>query len=362
MPSLKLVCDEVTGQYASTGTRISDNYPLTNITGQYVLKWSSFEPFSTSIVMETCVSYDGGLIWTDWKTVKNNKPIPDVDSTMDLSSTVVKIKQTLTTTDPYITPELSNVQIMIDHGTEINVKNTWDGTTNLLAKFHKNLEAGNIENDGIKIIGFQVDRRSKNSYDSVHVGDIYSDDGVITGKEFEFYDYTQPNKKLIYSIKPIGENLLTGKAKEIEIESGFVGWWIVDKETNQSLQFDKGVGSIGSVDYGLNQDRTVIDTFAQHPQIYYNGNRENHSFTLQATFLPEDGERSGEVYERMLNNFIRQHKPFIVKSSNGNIFVMDISNPRVTTPLNTWSGYDYINVSVDALEIMTLEEYMADSE
>lgn len=362
MPSLKLAYDEVTGQYATTGTRISDNYPLTNITGQYVLKWSSFEPFSTSIVMETCVSYDGGLIWTDWETVKNNKPIPDIDYTMDLSSAVIKIKQTLSTADIYVTPELSDVHIIVDYTSDINVKKTWDGNTKLLAKFKKNLEAGNIENDGIKIIGFQVNRRVKDTYDSIHVGDIYSDDAVLIGKEFEFNDYTQPNRKLIYSIRPIGENLLTGNANELEIESEFSGWWIVDKDTDQVIPFDKSIGSVGSVDYGMNQDRTVIDTFSQYPQIYYNGNRENHSFTLQATFLPEDGERSGEVYERMLNNFIRQHKPFIVKSSNGNIFVMDISNPRVSTPMNSWKNYDYIDFSVDALEIMTLEEYMADEE
>lgn len=249
------------------------------------------------------------------------------------------------------------------NGDTSDTKETWtENDTQLLGQFHDNLDAGNVENFGVKIIGFKLKRREKNNMDSiVTLGTIYYEDGDPENKTFEFIDCTQPSKDLVYSFLPIGENGLIGTAKEIEFESDFTGWWITDKDTNLVLGFDKAIGSVGDLDVSLDQDRTVIDTLSKHSQVYY-GEKENHSFTLTGAFIPDDGQKGSDVYNNILNNFIRQHKPFVAKNGNGLIFIVDVSNLKSSSPINTWKGYDVLTATVECLEIMEMSDYMAENE
>lgn len=237
-----------------------------------------------------------------------------------------------------------------------NVKDAWQNDTRILAKFVGSLEAGNVNQNGVKIVKFAIKRRIVGEYEDKQIGEV----NFTGNQDLEFSDYTQPNTKLIYTIIPVGENNLEGTPVETEAESNFVGWWIVDKDTLEVLPFDKALGSVGNVDTTLTQNRTVIETFANLPSVYY-GNQAYHSFTLDATFLPEEWERSGEVYQRILNNFIRSHKPFLVKASTGEVYVVDLSNIRKSTPQNAYRGYDYMQISVDALEIMDYDDYIQDN-
>jgi hypothetical protein len=117
--------------------------------------------------------------------------------------------------------------------------------------------------------------------------------------------------------------------------------------------------SDGNVDTTLNQGRVQINTLSKFPSFFYTG-QEYHSFTLSTVVVPSEFERSGVDYENILNNFIRSHKPFIAKSCNGRIYVVNVSNPKVTQPLNTWDGYDYFQLNLECVEVMDYVEFMTE--
>jgi hypothetical protein len=245
-----------------------------------------------------------------------------------------------------------NIRERIDVDTS-NTKNNWQIDTRLLAKFMDDLEAGNVQNEGIQIVKFAIKRRKVDELNPITLG--YLD--FVNDSEVEYTDYTQGNDTYIYSIVPVGENDLEGKPTEVQIESDFVGWWIVDKDTNEVLGFDKFFDNNPSVETQLNQKRTVIETLTGLPQVFYTG-LPYSTFSLQAVFLPEENQRSYVEFKRILDKFINQHKPFLVKGSTGELYVCDISNLRKSTPQNAYKGFDYISLTVDALEVMSYDEYM----
>lgn len=238
----------------------------------------------------------------------------------------------------------------------VNTKTNWKNDTLLLGKFVNSLEAGNIDNSGVRIVKFRVMRRDNLDDKEYYLGDIELNE---TDTLLEFADSTQPNGNITYSIIPVGENGLDGTPREIDLtgDNLFTGWWIVDKDANDALPFDKAIGSIGTVDIGFNESRITIDTFSEFQQVYYMP-QNYHSFTLNSVFLPEEWQRSGETYKRILNDFIKLRKPLFVKSDSGLAFVVNLFNLRVSLPQNTWKGYDYVTVSVDAVEIGDITSYM----
>jgi len=235
-----------------------------------------------------------------------------------------------------------------------NIKQDWQIDTLLLAKFMEDLEAGNINNEGIQIANFVIKRRKLNEIRSVTLG--YKN--FVNNNQFVYEDYTQTNDEFIYSIVPVGENDLEGRENSLIVKSDFSGWFLVDRSENEVLPFDKFISGNGStVSTSLNQSRTQIDTLTKYPSFFYS-DQEYHEFQLQATFIPEEWQRSGNQYEDVLNQFIRSHKPFLVKGSSGEIYVADVHTPSKSAPSNTYGGYDYMELTINLTEIMDYDEYM----
>jgi hypothetical protein len=249
----------------------------------------------------------------------------------------------------HIRKETSNVDTT-------STKEPWQIDTLLLAQFLCDLEAGNVSNSGLQIVKFAIKRRKVNELNSITLG--YMD--FVNNSTVEYNDYTQANDEYIYSIVPIGENDLEGHPNEISATSNFTGFWLVDKDTNNVLGFDKMLGnSDGNVETTLNQSKVQINTLTKFPSYFYT-DQEYHSFTLSTVVIPSEFERSGKEYENILNNFVRLHKPFIIKSSNGEIYVCNVSNVKKSAPLNTWDGYDYFQLSIDAVEVQDYTEFMTE--
>lgn len=236
-----------------------------------------------------------------------------------------------------------------------NVRNTWQSDTLLLARFINTLEAGNLQNEGVKVQSFVIKRRKIGELNDIVLG--Y--EPFENNQTFVYTDITQPNDKFIYTISPLGENGIEGQPNSIEVESDFVGWWVVDKDTGEVMPFDKAIGDIGTVDTQLNQDRVEIKTFSKYPNVWY-APTEYHTFTLSTVVIPSEFERSGKNYEDILNKFIRAHKPFIIKSGDGRIFVCDVYTPTNSQPKNVWKGYDYFEIQIQATEIMDYNEFMSE--
>lgn len=234
-----------------------------------------------------------------------------------------------------------------------NVKEDWQMDTILLAKFLGDLEAGNISNQGIQIEKFAIKRRKLNETQGITLG--YKD--FVNNNQFVYDDYTQPNDEFIYSIVPVGENGLEGLDNSINIKSDFAGWFLVDKDTNEVLPFDKAIDGSNTVDTSMTQGRVQIDTLTKYPRFMYT-NSEYHTFQLKSVFIPEDWQRSGQQYQDILNKYVRSHKPFLIKSGSGEIYICEISTPTKTAPQNVYKGYDYMDLTVTCTEIMSFEDYM----
>ena len=228
----------------------------------------------------------------------------------------------------------------------------WKLDSRLLASFLGDLEAGNVRNSGLQIERFAIKRRRVDELNSVTLA--YRN--FENDKQFEYTDYTQPNDEFVYSIVPISDQL-EGLPNNVSIKSDFTGWFIVDKDTDEVISFDKAIGAMDDVQTNLEQGRTEIQTMTRYRSVFYN-DVDFKRLTLSTVFIPSEWERSGKDYERFLNKFIRSHKPFIVKGSSGEIYVADIHNPVKTSPKNTWQGNDYFTLSVDVMEVEDYEAFI----
>jgi hypothetical protein len=107
----------------------------------------------------------------------------------------------------------------------------------------------------------------------------------------------------------------------------------------------------------LSQGRTQIDTLTKYPRFFYNQQSYN-TFTLQGVFIPEDWQTGDQLYQSILNQYVYSHKPFLVKSGDGAIYVAEISAPVKTIPLNIHRERDYFNLTLQCTEIMSYDDYM----
>lgn len=333
-----------------SGLRVSEGNQINGI----YLQADVFLPVGTSIKYAIHISTSETFDEANWREVKLNEMIPLFLEVVELKKIIVKIRQTLTSIDEMITPMLKNMSIGVQtRQADLNAREEWQTDTRLLAKFLGDLEAGNINNSGVRIEKFAIKRRKVDELEGLTIG--Y--EKFVNNAKVEYLDLTQSNDAHIYSVVPIGENNLEGKPNEVTIESDFVGWWIVDKDSSEVLGFDKSIGDVGKVDVQLNQDRVEIKTFSRYPNIWYSPT-DYSTFTLSTVLIPNDLERSGKNFERVVRKFVTKHIPMIVKDDTGRIFVCDISNPRFSTPMNTWKGNDYIELALDFTEIEDYRTFM----
>jgi hypothetical protein len=233
-----------------------------------------------------------------------------------------------------------------------SAKNPWQNDTYFLAKFMNNLEAGNVLNEGIPIDKFVIKRRKVGELTTSTLSNI----DFISGN-MEYTDYTQGIGNYVYSIVPLGINGLEGQPNEITAESVFVGYYLVDKNTGNVQPFDKFMDSEPSVELGLTQGRVEVETFSRFPTVFYT-DAEYHRFSLSTVIVADDFSNTGVKYNDFLNKFIRNHRPFIIKSGSGEVYICEVSKPKKSAPLNAWDGRDYFEITIDCLEINDYESFM----
>lgn len=236
--------------------------------------------------------------------------------------------------------------------TSANVREDWQLDTVLLAKFLGDLEAGNINNNGLEISKFAIKRRRITETKPITLG--YKT--FVNNNELVFKDYSQGIGEYIYSIVPVGVNGLEGLPNEITTTSDFAGWFLLDRTDNSILPFDKFIGTETSVDTMFNQSMVQIDTLSRYPKFFYT-DQEYHSFSLQTVIIPDEWERSGKTYQDILNKYVRNHKPFLAKSGSGEIYIVNVSAPTKSAPQNVYGGYDYFTLTLQCVEVMSESGY-----
>lgn len=101
--------------YAESGTRISPILDLSPVgtAASSSISWNATVPADTSLTIETNLSLDGGETWQGWQAVTNGGAIPGITEGTDLSNARLQVRQTLSTTDTTVTPQLHSLTVEI---------------------------------------------------------------------------------------------------------------------------------------------------------------------------------------------------------------------------------------------------------
>ncbi|MBU7316154.1 hypothetical protein [Paenibacillus oleatilyticus] len=73
------------------------------------IEWNSVEPSGTKIKIETRLTFDNGLTWTDWKSCTNGGSIPDISSNTSIKLALLQYRSFLETEVSNLTPMLNEV-------------------------------------------------------------------------------------------------------------------------------------------------------------------------------------------------------------------------------------------------------------
>jgi hypothetical protein len=91
-------------QYEQIGYRVSPPIPLSGISGNSIIQWSGNNLTQQNVIIE--VSLDKN----NWSPVSNGSQIPIITSGMNLDGKSLYLKQTLISSDPNNSPELTNIE------------------------------------------------------------------------------------------------------------------------------------------------------------------------------------------------------------------------------------------------------------
>jgi len=116
--------------YPSSGTRTSPEYNISTAgtVESATITWTANTPAGTSVTVETCVSLDGGATWTSWQTVASGSAVPGLPKGTNLANARIQLRQTLSTTNSAVTPQLLDITVKI---TSTSTTSTGSITTNV---------------------------------------------------------------------------------------------------------------------------------------------------------------------------------------------------------------------------------------
>jgi hypothetical protein len=232
---------------------------------------------------------------------------------------------------------------------------SWEIDTVLLAEFLGNLEAGNVNNEGLVITKFRIKRRNSGELTNITLGEFDYD--YLNPQTLEFIDKSLGIGDYIYSIVPVGENGLEGKPTEISlIDFSFTGVWLVDKNDNFTFGFTKQWdGELRTLDISLEQGRIEIETLYPYNSVFYTP-KQFSRFTISALVTPSN--YSITEWTNLVNK-ISEHVPLIVKSGSGDLYICDIYSPQKSTWLvNAYKSVDPVIITIQCMELMDYKTYM----
>jgi hypothetical protein len=104
------------------GTYISQEIPYSlNGSGAITkISWTSTNTAETKLNVETSLSFNGGLSWSDWIVCNNGGSIPQINPTTPLINAKIKFRVIMETSSTISTPQLSDISfdftpVMIFH-------------------------------------------------------------------------------------------------------------------------------------------------------------------------------------------------------------------------------------------------------
>lgn len=204
-------------------------------------------------------------------------------------------------------------------------KQEWSFDTVLLARFRDNLEAGNIEFNGMKIQYMRFKRRSVDSLK----WDILKDYPFTKEKDIYFLEdkYVEAGETYEYGVCPVTE-LIEGKMVYDKITCDYEGLYLLDKNDTIRFNYNVQYGEIGTT-----KQQIPVETIgSRYPIIHESDVKYKHgSMTaLIASDQTADAGIIDKTIERRLrkktDSFLNDSKPKLLKDETGNFYLVKVTN------------------------------------
>lgn len=248
-------------------------------------------------------------------------------------------------------------RLRLDESSNINCtseKLPWDYDTVFLANFQQNLEAGNINLNGLPVNTLRIRRRRKDVLRFETIKEFEFDPDKLT---YEFDDrFLEAHEDYVYGIQPLGgsvENPVSGNTIIAEIETDFESVWIMNKDTQFQLKYNLEVGG-----YEANIPTEIQETLGRkYPIVFSNGNVNYRRGNLSCLILSDSTANTNNInpkeekqMRRLITNFLTDKKPKFYKDGSGESMVIMIMGSPTLSPRNRYGQLIY-DMSVDFVEV-----------
>jgi len=225
------------------------------------------------------------------------------------------------------------------------IDTTWDYDTILCSLFNNTLLAGNVDFDATQVLSMRVKRRVKGSYQwlTLYENPVNSSDDLSV----EVFDrYNASNTEYEYAIVVVATNNTEGSYNIATADSKFSGIYIVEKDSAFKTKINARISGIQR-----NQQVTTINTLgSKYPFHIKNSVNNYESGNVSGFFVDVDTNTNilkipeGFAYRKLLNDFLTDGKPKILKSDDGRVWLISV----VGTPSESENSHkDFIISSFD---------------
>lgn len=225
-------------------------------------------------------------------------------------------------------------------------KQEWGYETVLLARFQDNLEAGNIENKGMKIQKLRFKRRNIENLKWETLKDVpFTKEKAI----YTLIDkYVESGEIYEYGISPVTE-LVEGKTTYDKIECEYDGLYVMDSDRTIRLEANLEYGDIDNV-----EQSSIIETLGSRFPITLKGVPNYKKSNTKALIISDSTIDNGVVnrneeirLRKSIIKFLSNAKPKLIKDDLGNFYLVQVMNVKES---NSQSKFLY-DVSFEWVQI-----------
>jgi len=227
-------------------------------------------------------------------------------------------------------------------------KQEWGFDTLFQPKFKGTLEGGDVGNKGMAIEYIAIEKRKFDTLKWDRVALIpYKSTQIL----YEYIDkYVQSTQDYEYAVLPLTSGI-KGEANIEKITCDFDYMWLVDKNSQIKLKCN-----VKQSDYTTNESMTTVEPLEGNYSIIFENDLSYIKSSITATIASDeliDNNSINKVHERKIRDnvlqFLRDKKPKIYKTSNGQFLLVKLSNVK-ETPMQQLN-YNISDVSFDITEI-----------
>lgn len=206
-----------------------------------------------------------------------------------------------------------------------NIPTSWDKNTMLHAKYEKSLHAGNIEYSTSFVSSVKIKKRFVGDFEwqTIYEQPVTKNDDF----KIEFYDFYEPTgREIEYAYVIVNKGIDEESAKAV-VKSEFHSYFICG-QNGESYPMIANVSN----EYSYQRESQVIKTHgSKYPYVNNYGDTQYYGGTMTVSFFQFDeycnlDAENAWKYRNAIDKFLTDGNPKIIKSFEGDIWMVNIVN------------------------------------